>query len=88
MHDRCQVQPGSRRGEIAYIGTIDELGGGGHWVGVILDEPSGKTDGCVDSVRYFEAPGPNRGGFFRGKNVEGGDFPEIDIFASDSEYEL
>jgi len=88
LHDRCQVQPGSRRGEIVYIGTIDELGGGGHWVGVILDEPLGKTDGCVDSVRYFEAPGPNRGGFFRGKNVEGGDFPEIDIFASDSEDEL
>lgn len=88
LHDRCQVQPGSRRGEIAYIGQIDELGSGGYWIGVILDEPLGKTDGCVNSVRYFEAPGPNRGGFFRGKNVEAGDFPEIDIFASDSEDEL
>lgn len=67
LHSRCQVQPGSRRGEIAYIGPIDTLGGGGHWVGVILDEPMGKTDGSVNSVRYFEAPGPNRGGFFRGK---------------------
>ncbi|KAL7434087.1 hypothetical protein ACHAXH_004398, partial [Discostella pseudostelligera] len=81
LHSRCQVQPGSRRGVIAYLGQIDELGGGGHWVGVILDEPMGKTDGTVQSsgVRYFEAPGSNRGGFFRGKNVEGGDFPEIDI---------
>ena len=78
---RCQVQPGSRRGLIAYLGPISELGGGGHWVGVTLDEPMGKTDGTVPSsgVRYFEAPGPNRGGFFRGKNVQCGDFPERDI---------
>lgn len=78
---RCQMQPGSRRGEVAFVGPIDELGGGGHWVGVVLDEPVGKTDGTVRSsgVRYFEAPGSNRGGFFRGRNVEAGDFPEIDI---------
>lgn len=92
LHSRCQVQPGSRRGEIAFLGLIDELGGGGHWVGVILDEPMGKTDGTVPSsgVRYFEAPGSNRGGFFRGKNVMAGDFPEIDIMAEleDSEDEL
>ena len=86
LNSRCQVQPGSRRGEVAFIGTIDELGGGGHWVGVILDEPVGKSDGQP----YFEAPGPNRGGFFRGKNVEVGDFPEIDIMdeLDDSEDEL
>ena len=86
LNSRCQVQPGSRRGEVAFIGTIDELGGGGHWVGVILDEPVGKCDGQP----YFEAPGPNRGGFFRGKNVEVGDFPEIDIMdeLDDSEDEL
>ena len=93
LNARCQVQPGSRRGEITFLGPIDELGGGGHWVGVILDEPVGKTDGTVQSsgVRYFEAPGSNRGGFFRGKNVEVGDFPEIDIMDeldSDSEDEL
>ncbi|KAL3809296.1 hypothetical protein ACHAXA_009420 [Cyclostephanos tholiformis] len=92
LHSRCQVQPGSRRGEIAFLGPIDELGGGGHWVGVILDEPMGKTDGTVPAsgIRYFEAPGLNRGGFFRGKNVMAGDFPEIDIMAEleDSEDEL
>ena len=92
LHSRCQVQPGARRGEIAYLGQIDELGGGGHWVGVILDEPVGKTDGTVQSsgVKYFEAPGSNRGGFFRGKNVEGGEFPEIDILQEleDSDDEL
>jgi len=47
LHSRCQVKPGSRRGEIAFVGSIDELGGGGHWVGVILDEPMGKTDGTA-----------------------------------------
>mmetsp|Transcript_26470 Transcript_26470/g.54176 ORF Transcript_26470/g.54176 Transcript_26470/m.54176 type:complete len:337 (+) Transcript_26470:120-1130(+) len=92
LHARCQVQPGSRRGEIAFLGEIPELGGGGHWVGVILDEPMGKTDGVVKSsgIRYFEAPGVNRGGFFRGINVEAGDFPEIDIMdeLDDSEDEL
>lgn len=92
LHSRCQVQPGARRGEIAFLGPIDELAGGGHWVGVILDEPVGKTDGTVQSsgVQYFEAPGANRGGFFRGKNVEAGDFPEIDIMdeLEDSEDEL
>ena len=85
------MQPGSRRGEIAFLGQINELGDGGHWVGVILDEPVGKTDGTVKSTQYFEAPGPNRGGFFRGKNVQAGDFPELDIMAeldSDSEDEL
>jgi tubulin-folding cofactor B len=92
LYCRCQVQPGSRRGEIAYLGQIDELGSGGHWVGVVLDEPVGKTDGTVQSsgVKYFEAPGSNRGGFFRGKNVEVGDFPEVDIMQEfdDSEDEL
>ena len=89
---RCQVSPGARRGEIAFLGKIAELGGGGHWVGVILDEPVGKTDGTVNKsgIRYFKAPGPNRGGFFRGRNVEAGDFPEIDIMdeLEDSEDEL
>lgn len=92
LHSRCQVQPGARRGEVAFLGPIADLGGGGHWVGVILDEPVGKTDGTVraSGVRYFEAPGPNRGGFFRGKNVVCGDYPEIDIMdeLDDSEDEL
>eukprot|EP01082_Thalassiosira_pseudonana_P013257 g12102.t1 g12102 contig6:1219907-1220903(-) len=92
LTSRCQVQPGSRRGSIAYLGPIPELGAGGHWVGVILDEPMGKTDGTVQAsgVRYFEAPGSNRGGFFRGKNVVVGDYPERDIMdeLEDSEDEL
>ena len=39
---------------------------------------------------YFDAGGPNMGGFVRGKNVQVGDYPERDIMDefSDSEDEL
>lgn len=89
---RCQVSPGTRRGSIAYVGKITELGGGGHWVGVIFDEPVGNgNDGMVNKKRYFQAPGPKYGGFIRGKHVMVGDFPEQDImdeFEDESEDEL
>lgn len=86
---RCQVQPGGRRGEVVFVGEVEELGSGGFWVGIKFDEPVGKADGSVPSgKRYFDVP-PGYGGFCRGKNVETGDFPEIDIFAdTDSEDEL
>lgn len=90
---RCEISPGNRRGSIAFVGTIPELGGGGHWVGVIFDEPVGKTDGTTlkDGKRYFTAPGPKYGGFMRGKRVTVGNFPERDIMDElddDSEDEL
>ncbi len=83
---RCQVEPGSRRGTVSYVGLVPELPGGGYWVGVTFDEPVGKTDGSVagndkskKTKRYFDAL-PHFGGFSRGKNVQVGDFPERDIF--------
>ena len=89
---RCEVRPGTRRGKVAFVGEVSELGSGGYWVGVIFDEPVGKTDGTAKGgKRYFEAPGPAYGGFVRGKNIEVGDFPERDIMDeldSDSEEEL
>lgn len=88
---RCEVKPGTRRGAIAFVGEIPELGSGGYWVGIIFDEPVGKTDGTTkNGTRYFEAPGQNYGGFVRGKNVEVGDFPERDILdeLDDSDDEL
>jgi len=88
---RCEVQPGGRRGKVAFVGDVSEIGSGGCWVGVIFDEPVGKADGSVKGgKRYFEAQ-PGFGGFVRGKNVTVGDFPERDImdeFDSDSEDEL
>ena len=93
---RCEIQPGGRRGTVAFVGEVPEIGGGGHWVGVRFDEPVGRTDGTVgkSGKRYFDAGGTNMGGFLRGKNVQVGDFPERDIMddldgtSSDGEDEL
>lgn len=83
--DRCEVDPGARRGVVSYLGEVPELGGGGVWVGITFDEPVGKTDGTAkDGKRYFEA-NPNFGGFLRAKNVRVGDFPERDLFDEDSD---
>lgn len=77
---RCEVRPGKRRGTVAFVGEVPELGNGGFWVGVVFDEPVGKTDGTTKSgKKYYDTPGPGYGGFVRGKNVEVGDFPERDI---------
>ena len=54
------------------------------WVGVQYDEPVGKNDGTVKGKRLFECP-PNFGGFLRPDKLDVGDYPEIDIFASDEE---
>jgi len=88
---RCEVSPGLRRGSVAFVGEVPELGTGGYWIGVIFDEPVGKTDGAAKGgKRYFQAPGTNYGGFVRGKNLEVGDFPERDIMdeLEDSDDEL
>lgn len=84
--NRCQVEPGARRGVVSYVGEVPELAGGGHWVGVTFDEPVGKTDGTTPdgAKRYFDAL-PKHGGFLRGKNLQVGDFPERDIFDEDSD---
>ncbi|XP_059609568.1 restin homolog isoform X3 [Phlebotomus argentipes] len=43
---------GVRPGHIAYIGETHFAPG--DWAGVVLDEPSGKNDGCVSGKRYFQ----------------------------------
>jgi len=80
---RCQVEPGQRRGRVAFVGTIAQLGKG-FWVGVVFDEPVGQGDGSVKGVRYFKAA-PKYAGIVRGKKVEVGDFPERDLFESDED---
>ena len=88
VDQRCEVQPGGRRGTVKYVGEVPELtkkhqvgdnDGGGYWVGICFDEPVGKSDGTVGGTHYFDAM-PKFGGFCRGKNVQVGDFPERDIF--------
>jgi len=82
---RCEINPGGRRGEVAYLGKIK--GAEGTWIGVRLDEPLGANDGSKDGKKYFECP-PKYGAFGRIENVEVGDFPEIDPFASEDEDEI
>jgi len=92
---RCQVQPGSRRGVVSYVGTVPELEvSSSYWVGVTFDEPVGKTDGSVvgkqkgdrtaTKKQYFDAL-PKYGSFVRGNNVEIGNYPEIDDCLLDSD---
>mmetsp|Transcript_4874 Transcript_4874/g.8684 ORF Transcript_4874/g.8684 Transcript_4874/m.8684 type:complete len:273 (+) Transcript_4874:221-1039(+) len=79
--DRCQVQPGDRRGEIKWLGECEAIGPGA-WVGVNLDEPLGKGDGTIKKTgqRLFECSS-NHAVFARPDKVEAGDFPELDPFA-------
>lgn len=84
--DRCQVQPGGRRGQVQYIGLVPEVDEKSVWIGVKYDEPVGKNDGSVKGQRYFTAPA-GHGAFVRPALVVVGDFPEEDPFASDEEEE-
>ena len=88
LGQRCEVQPGGRRGVIKYYGSMAGLQG--NWIGVDLDEPLGHNDGTgIDGVRYFESKGENYGCFSKHYNVEVGDqFVERDPFASSSEDEI
>jgi len=83
---RCQVAPGSRRGEVKFVGEVPEMKAGGFWVGVVFDEPVGLGDGTAKGVKYFDAE-TSHGSFIRGKNVTVGDFPERDLMDSDVEDE-
>ncbi|PIA48155.1 hypothetical protein AQUCO_01400619v1 [Aquilegia coerulea] len=42
--DRCEVDPGEKRGVVKYIGEAETIAPG-FWVGVQYDEPLGKHDG-------------------------------------------
>lgn len=42
--DRCQVEPGEKRGVVKFVGRAESLAPG-FWVGVQYDEPLGNHDG-------------------------------------------
>jgi tubulin-folding cofactor B len=84
LGSRCEVQPGARRGEVAYCGPVE--GARGLFIGVRLDEPQGMNDGSKGDKKYFDCQGPKYGCFGRPEHVEVGDFPPVDPFASDDEF--
>ncbi|RLV90931.1 Cell polarity protein alp11 [Spathaspora sp. JA1] len=88
--DRCRIIniEGERRGVVKYIGKIDIIDQGkSDWIGIEFDEPVGRNDGSINGVKIFEARN-NHGSFVKPKQVEVGDFPELDPFADDSDEEL
>ena len=78
---RCRLLPetDSRRGTVSYVGPVQEIPGLGAWIGVTLDEPTGKNDGTASGTKYFDCK-PKFGVFVRPDRVEIGDFPPVDDF--------
>ena len=75
---RCQLNVGDRRGIVKYVGKVAGMGAG-WWVGVLLDEPTGDSNGKFKSKTYFEA-GEKCAQFVRPNELALGDYPELDIF--------
>ena len=83
--DRCQILKTKARGEVKYIGKIPEKAPG-YWVGVLLDEPLGNSNGKyilmvinrLKGTTYFTAE-MKYGVFERPSGIEVGDFPPEDI---------
>lgn len=85
VNDRCRVIniEGERRGTVRFVGKIEHLDQGKQdWVGIEFDEPVGKNSGDIDGVLLFVCR-PNHGSFVKPKQVEVGDFPELDPFGED-----
>ncbi|KAF2471289.1 uncharacterized protein BDR25DRAFT_303348 [Lindgomyces ingoldianus] len=80
LSSRVRLLPESdaRRGTISYIGPVPEIPGLGSWIGITLDEPTGKNDGSVKGKKYFTC-GNNYGTFVRPERCEVGDFPPLDL---------
>jgi tubulin-specific chaperone B len=80
---RCRLLPDSdsRRGTVSFIGPVPPIPGLGPWVGITLDEPTGKNDGSVNGERFFTCQ-PKHGVFVRPERVEIGDF---DVLGLDDE---
>ncbi len=77
-----------RRGEVKFVGEVDEIPGVGAWIGIELDEPTGKNDGSVKGgKKYFECKA-NHGVFVRAERVEVGDFAVLDELMDDEDEEF
>ena len=78
----------SRRGTIRFVGPIPSLPGvqDAPWVGIELDEPTGRNDGSVNGVRHFTCE-KNKGVFVRPEKVGVGDFEELNLDEEDPQME-
>ncbi|ODV85056.1 hypothetical protein CANARDRAFT_28776 [[Candida] arabinofermentans NRRL YB-2248] len=93
--DRCKINTNSdsdsplRIGTIKYVGRIPEIDDENVWVGVQLDEPTGKNNGSVKGTQYFKCLN-NYGVFVKPMSIEVGEFSNDDegLFDSDSDDEL
>ncbi|TAQ85309.1 hypothetical protein B7494_g6377 [Chlorociboria aeruginascens] len=78
---RCRVGgDDEKRGEVMYVGEVEEIPGEGKWVGVRLDEPVGRNDGSLKGRRYWGVEGEEakRGVFVRPERVEIGEWEVVD----------
>ena len=48
--DRCEVEPGAKRGTVKFVGRAEALGRG-FWVGVQYDEPLESMMACMFSPK-------------------------------------
>ena len=77
--DRCKLLSNSAaRGEVKFVGKIMDLGVG-YYVGILLDEPYGNSNGTVKGITYFNASSDKYATFVRPDQIEVGDFPVLDI---------
>ncbi|CAK1355536.1 unnamed protein product [Cercospora beticola] len=67
VEQRVELNDG-RVGTVRFVGTTAFAEG--QWVGVVLEEPSGKNDGSVQGKRYFECTAPY-GIFCRPNGISG-----------------
>ena len=86
---RCILSNEStRRGTIRFVGPIPSLPGvqDAPWVGIELDEPTGRNDGSVNGERHFTCEN-NKGVFVRPEKVGVGEFGEVNLDEEDPQME-
>lgn len=83
VDSRCQLNVGERRGLVKFNGKVAGMGAG-YWIGVLLDEPTGESNGTFKNKLIFEA-GDKCATFVRPTDLKIGDFPERDPFNEEAD---